>query len=183
MEKMQMDSGKLESNEILNDEKILESEAGISTSVWSKIKENPKLRKALFSTVIALGLIGAASTSEAQSKNSTPKNNTELFSEGQQKSPFTAEFKTDDKYYRAIDCGKCVEINTAKTIANLNAKVKIMKQMASAKKDSTTIEQANGTTTSIRYEATLKNTIIADEKLFRDKDGSYIYWVAMEMEK
>jgi len=59
-------------NEILNDEKLLEKETGISISVLKKIGENPKLKKA-FLTLAILSGIGLTQT-EAQTTENIKKN-------------------------------------------------------------------------------------------------------------
>jgi len=67
-------------NESLNDEKILEEETGINSSILKKIKENPKLRKIFFSLILTTGLAGGIEPIGAQSKdiNSTTIENSNI---------------------------------------------------------------------------------------------------------
>ena len=63
----------LQKNEqVIEDEKLLEKETGITSSVLKKIRENPKLRKIFFSMILTIGLSGAIQSVEAQS--GTPNN-------------------------------------------------------------------------------------------------------------
>lgn len=124
------------------------------------------IKKAILVGATALASILPSKNLEAQNTHrDKEKNQTELFSYGEEKSPFNKEYITDDAFYRAVDCGKSTDIATAKKIAISNANRKIAEQVSI------------GNTVQLDF---VKNL---DEKLFKNDDGSYTDWVAIEMKK
>ena len=166
------ENSKIETEEVIEAKKILEKE-GVNISDIEDISKKPAyVKKAYLTLVLALGLFSLDAV-EAQSHRNEldSKNNSGILKE-KQESPFTQDYKSDSTYYRAVDSGMSVDINVAKKIALMNADKKIMNQMSQGKEDKNNVHQA-----------TLNNITIIDEKVFKSVDGSYTYWIAIEMEK
>lgn len=111
--------------------------------------------------------------------------------------PFSeSKYKSDKDFFRAKQLGKSPDLATAKKIALLNAKSELAgnikstvkrvaeqytnqrkigdKQEYSSKFEEMTIEVVNQTLTDIK---------IIDEKVFKEIDGSFSFWVAIEASK
>ena len=82
------------------------------------------------------------------------------------KTPFDQEYKTDGNFFRTVEQGNSVDMATAKKIALFNAK----KQIANELNDKSP-------------EVDLSNIYVIKEKLLQESNGSYTYWLAVEMPK
>ena len=111
--------------------------------------------------------------------------------------PFTGkEFQTDKEFFRAKQVGKSVDLATAKKIALLNAKSelasninstikKVTDQYTNQRTISNTQEYENKFEENVRevVSQNLNNVNIENEKIFKEKDDSYSYWVVIEISK
>ena len=111
--------------------------------------------------------------------------------------PFSSrEYRTDENYFRATDNGKSPDLSTAKRIALLNAKAEIAGALESTLKSVQEIYTNQRTMgerqefaskfESMRREVVnqkLNDVRIMDEKVFRERDGGYRYYIVVEMSK
>ena len=111
--------------------------------------------------------------------------------------PFSeGKYKTDNNFFRAKQMGKSMDLATAKKIAIMNAKTELAGIVNSTIK-SVTDQYTNQRTVGNNQELenkfeqlardivseTLADVIIMDEKVFKETDSNYSYWVAIEMSK
>ena len=111
--------------------------------------------------------------------------------------PFSGrQYRTDANYFRATDNGRSPDLSTAKRIALLNAKAELASAIESAMK-SVQEEYTNQRTLGDRQEfaskfegmrrevvnQTLNDVRIMDEKVFKERDGGYRYYIVVEMSK
>lgn len=111
--------------------------------------------------------------------------------------PFSSkEYKTDKDNFRATLSGKSPDMTTAKKIAMLNAKNEMASNIqATIKKVSENytkqITVGNKTDFENKFEELQREVVsqkmtdvkIAGEKIFKQPDGSYEYWICLEMPK
>jgi hypothetical protein len=111
--------------------------------------------------------------------------------------PFSSrEYKTDEDFFRARNVGKSPDLATAKKIALNNAKSELASNIQTTIKK-VTDQYTNQRTISNKQEfenkfeelsrevtnLTISNIRVKDEKVFKEEDGSYTYWVAIEADK
>ena len=112
-----------------------------------------------------LALVGSVMPMIAHSQNNH-KAQTEQTKENN-KGVFTKEYKSDSVFYRATAKGESPDIATAQKIAEFNSSAKI----------------AQETDSSNVTETQLSNLSTIEHHLFQNPDGSYTYWVAVEVAK
>lgn len=106
------------------------------------------------------------------------------------------EYRTDRDYFRAVQSGKSPDLATSKKIALHNAKSELAGNIQSTLKRVTEQftnqrsiingqEYANEFNELAREEVNRQLNVvkIIGDKLMREKDGSYIYFIAIEMSK
>jgi len=81
--------------------------------------------------------------------------------------PFLKEYKSDEKFYRAVSCGESQDLSFAKKIAILNNKNEILKEMGETDGD----------------KVNMSGYKIIDEKVFKQENGDYLYVIAGEIPK
>lgn len=81
--------------------------------------------------------------------------------------PFLKEYKSDEKFYRAVSCGESQDLSFAKKIAILNNKNEILKEMGETDGD----------------KVNMSDYKIIDEKVFKQENGFYLYIIAGEILK
>jgi hypothetical protein len=111
--------------------------------------------------------------------------------------PFSGkEFRTDKEYFRASQSGKSPDLATAKKIALQNAKAELAGNIQSLIK-AVTENYTNQRTVGDKQEfenkfeenartvvnQTLNDVKVIGEKVFKEKDGKYTYYMAIEMSK
>jgi len=111
--------------------------------------------------------------------------------------PFSeSKYKSDKDYFRAKQYGKSPDLSTAKKIALQNAKSELASNIKSLVKR-VTDQYTNQRTIANKQEfenkfeelarevvdQTLTDVKIMDEKIFKETDGSFSYWVAIETSK
>ena len=106
------------------------------------------------------------------------------------------EYMSDANYFRATQLGRSPDLSAAKRIALLNAKSELAGLVESTMK-SVSINYINQRTIGDRQEfgnrfdsesrevinQTLNDVSIIGERVFRESNGSYTYYVAIEMNK
>ena len=106
------------------------------------------------------------------------------------------EYTTNSEFFRAKNYGKSPDLATAKKIALLNAKSELASNINSIiKKVSEQYINQRTVGNAQEYESkfeentrevvnlTLKDVVIVGEKIFKETDGSFSYWVAIETSK
>ena len=106
------------------------------------------------------------------------------------------KYKTDKDYFRAKQYGNVHDIATAKKIALLNAKSELagnIKEIIKRVTDEYTNVRKVGDKKDFEnkfeelvrevVDQTLTDIRIMDEEIYKETDGSYTYWVAIEMSK
>lgn len=111
--------------------------------------------------------------------------------------PFSeSKYKSDKDFFRAKQIGKSPDLATAKKIALLNAKAELAGNIKSLIKR-VTDQYTNQRTVGDKQEfenkfeemsrevinQTLTDVKLIDEKIFKEQDGSYSYWTAIEVSK
>jgi hypothetical protein len=111
--------------------------------------------------------------------------------------PFSSrEYKTDEDFFRARNVGKSPDLATAKKIALNNAKSELASNIQTTIKK-VTDQYTNQRTVGNKQEfenkfeelsrevtnLTISNIRVKDEKVFKEEDGTYTYWVAIEADK
>ncbi len=111
--------------------------------------------------------------------------------------PFSEKnYSTDKNYFRAAQVGESSDLSTAKKIAEQNAKAEMAGNIQTLIKR-VTEQYTNQRTINNKIEfenkfeelsrevvnQELKDVKIIDEKLYKKKDGSYQYWIAVETHK
>lgn len=111
--------------------------------------------------------------------------------------PFSAkEFRSDENYFRAKQVGKSPDLATAKKIAFQNAKSEMASNINSTVKkvtDQYTNQRTVGNTQEFenKFEELAREVVNLEmsnvkeigEKIFKEQDGSYSYWIAIESGK
>jgi hypothetical protein len=111
--------------------------------------------------------------------------------------PFSAkEFRTDENNFRAKQVGKSPDLATAKKIAFQNAKSEMASNINSTVKkvtDQYTNQRTVGNTQEFEnkfeelarevVDLQMSNVREIGEKIFKEQDGSYSYWIAIEAGK
>jgi hypothetical protein len=111
--------------------------------------------------------------------------------------PFsTPEYKSDADFFRSVALGKSPDQATAKKIAMMNARAEIaaaistkvksvsdqyVKQVSIGEKQDYVSKFEELTRTVVNQE--LSDVAIKNEKLYKDKNGTFTYYVAVEMGK
>jgi hypothetical protein len=106
------------------------------------------------------------------------------------------EYETDKNYFRARQSGKSPDLATAKKIALQNAKTELAGNVQSLMKvviDNYTNQRTVGDKQEFEnkleeYSRSVINETLSDvkiigEKVFKETDGKYTYWIAIEMSK
>ncbi|MEI6556362.1 MAG: hypothetical protein WCL70_12300 [Paludibacter sp.] len=107
-----------------------------------------------------------------------------------------SKYKSDKDFFRTKQVGKSPDLATAKKIALLNAKAELAGNVKSIIKR-VTDQYTNQRTVGDKQEfenkfeelsrevidQTLTNVKLIDEKIFKEQDGSYSYWAAIEVPK
>jgi hypothetical protein len=111
--------------------------------------------------------------------------------------PFSeSKYKSDKDFFRAKQMGVSPDLATAKKIALLNAKAELASNIKSLIKR-VTDQYTNQKTVENKQEfeskfeelsrevvdQTLTDVNLIGEKIFKEKDGGYSYWVAIEVSK
>src|SRR6476661_7860725 len=111
--------------------------------------------------------------------------------------PFSGkEFRSDENYFRAKQVGKSPDLATAKKIAFQNAKAEMAGNINSTVKrvtDQYTNQRTVGNTQEFenKFEELSREVVNLEmsnvkeigEKIFKEPDGSYTYWIAIEAGK
>jgi hypothetical protein len=111
--------------------------------------------------------------------------------------PFSeSKYRSDQEFFRARQTGKSPDLATAKKIALLNAKAEMAGNIRSTIKRVTEqytyerivddkLEFENGFAEIARevVNQSLNDVRIIDDKIFREGDGSFSYWIAIEVSK
>jgi hypothetical protein len=111
--------------------------------------------------------------------------------------PFSAkEYRSDENYFRAKQMGKSPDLATAKKIAFQNAKSEMASNINSTVKkvtDQYTNQRTVGNTQEFenKFEELAREVVNLEmsnvkeigEKIFKETDGSYSYWIAIEAGK
>ena len=111
--------------------------------------------------------------------------------------PFSSkEYRSDDNYFRAKQVGKSPDIATAKKIAFQNARAEMAGNINSLVKrvtDQYTNQRTVGNTQEFenKFEEQAREVVSQQmanvkeigEKIFKEPDGSYSYWIAIEASK
>jgi len=111
--------------------------------------------------------------------------------------PFSdSKYKTDKDYFRAKNIGKSIDLATSKKIALQNAKSElagniqsIMKAVTDQYTNSSKVDDKENFENKFEelsrdvVNQTLSDVRIIDEKIFKETDGKYSYWVAIETSK
>ena len=111
--------------------------------------------------------------------------------------PFSGkDYQTDKNFFRSSQSGKSPDLATAKKIALTNAKTELGGNIQAVVK-AVTENYTNQRTIADRQDfenkfeenarvvvnQTLNDVKTIDEKIFREPDGKYTYWIAIEMNK
>lgn len=111
--------------------------------------------------------------------------------------PFSSkEYKTNEEFFRARNVGKSPDLATAKKIAMNNAKSELASNIQTTIKK-VTDQYTNQRTVGNKQEfenkfeelsrevtnLTIGNIVVKDEKVFKEEDGTFTYWVAIEADK
>jgi hypothetical protein len=111
--------------------------------------------------------------------------------------PFSdSKYKTDKDYFRAKNIGKSIDLATSKKIALQNAKSELAGNIQSIMK-AVTDQYTNSSKVGDKenfenkfeelsrdvVNQTLSDVRVMDEKIFKETDGKYSYWVAIETSK
>lgn len=111
--------------------------------------------------------------------------------------PFSdSKYKTDKDYFRAKNIGKSIDLATSKKIAMQNAKSELagniqsmMKAVTDQYTNSSKVDDKENFENKFEelsrdvVNQTLSDVRIMDEKIFKETDGKYSYWVAIETPK
>lgn len=111
--------------------------------------------------------------------------------------PFSdSKYKTDKDFFRAKNTGKSIDLATSKKIALQNAKSELAGNIQSTMKavidqytnsskvdDKENFENKFEELSRDVVNQTLSDVRIMDEKIFKEVDGRYSYWVAIETSK
>lgn len=102
--------------------------------------------------------------------------------------------KSDMEYFRATASGSSPDREMARTIADLNARTQLATQITSVLKSVTErymnqvnvadkADYAQKIEQNVRLVVNqeLNEAVVRDEKLYQDEDGSYEYWINIEM--
>ena len=106
------------------------------------------------------------------------------------------EYQTNKNYFRAIQSGKSPDLSTAKKIALQNAKAEMSGNIQSTIKrvtDQYTNQRSvnNAQEFENKFEELSREVVnqelydvkIIDDKIFKEKDNTYTYWIAIETSK
>ena len=105
-------------------------------------------------------------------------------------------YQSDANFFRATQSGKSTDLSNAKRVALINAKAELASAVGSTIKTVST-NYANERTIGDRQDFAsrfdtetrevvnqmLNDVAIIEEKVFRETNGSYTYWIAVEMNK
>jgi hypothetical protein len=111
--------------------------------------------------------------------------------------PFSeSKYKSDKDFFRAKQSGKSPDLATAKKIALQNAKAELagnIKALVKRVTDQYTNQRTVGNKQDFEnkfeelsrevVEQTLTDVKLMDEKIFKETDGGYSYWAAIEVSK
>ncbi len=111
--------------------------------------------------------------------------------------PFSeSKYKSDKDFFRAKQMGKSPDLATSKKIALQNAKAELagnIKAMVKKVTDQYTNQRTVGDKQEFEnkfeelsrevVDQTLTDVRIIDEKIFKEQDGGYSYWTAIEVSK
>lgn len=113
------------------------------------------------------------------------------------KLPFSeAKYKTDKDYFRAVQVGKSIDLGTAKKMSIHSAKADLASFINTKLKKVTDLYTNQSTVADKsdfekKFEEfsrevvnqNLNDVKLLDEKVFKEQDGSYSYWVVLEVDK
>ena len=111
--------------------------------------------------------------------------------------PFSEnKYKTDNKFFRAVQSGTSPDMSTAKKIAMVNAKselasniqttVKIVTDNYTNQRSIVNEQEFENKFEELSRQVTnqlLSNVLIMDERLLRGENNKYTFWIAIEMSK
>lgn len=111
--------------------------------------------------------------------------------------PFSdSKYKSDKDFFRSKQMGKSIDLATSKKIALQNAKAELAGNIKSVVKrvtdqytnqrtvgDKQDFENKFEELTRDVVDQTLSDVRVIDEKIFKETDGKYSYWVAIETSK
>jgi hypothetical protein len=111
--------------------------------------------------------------------------------------PFSdSKYKSDKDFFRSKQMGKSIDLATSKKIALQNAKAELAGNIKSVVKrvtDQYTNQRTVGDKQDFEnkfedlarevVDQTLSDVRVIDEKIFKETDGKYSYWVAIETSK
>lgn len=146
--------------------------------------------KSIFA-VIALCAVALSSTSCGNQKQVVNSGKTEIIL------PFNdAAHRSDMEYFRATASGTSPDMEMARQIADLNARNQLAAQVSSVVKavtekyakqlniaDKVDFQQKVETNIRQVVNQTLNNAIVKDTKLYQNTDGTYEFWVNIEMSR
>ena len=106
------------------------------------------------------------------------------------------EYKSDEENFRAVQSGKSIDLATAKKIALQNARTELAGNVESTMKavidnytnqrtvgDKQEFESKFEEQSRLVINQTLNDVKIIGEKTFKETDGKFTFWVAIEMSK
>lgn len=113
------------------------------------------------------------------------------------KLPFSeTKYKTDKDYFRAVQVGKSIDLGTAKKMSIHSAKADLasfintkLKKVTDLYTNQSTVEDKSDFEKKFEefsrevVNQNLNDVKLLDEKVFKEQDGSYSYWVVLEIDK
>ena len=147
-----------------------------------------KSKQILFVGFIAITALAGCKGTKQLAKTTGAQEITVPFSE--------SKYKSDKDFFRAKQMGKSPDLATAKKIALQNAKAEIagsIKSLVKRVTDQYTNQRTVGNKQDFEnkfeelsrevVDQTLTDVKLMDEKIFKETDGSYSYWTAIEVSK
>jgi len=149
-----------------------------------------KMKKIYYVTAIMIALAFISSCKSKQ-KVTRATSSTEI------EIPFSEnKYKTDNKFFRAVQSGTSPDMSTAKKIAMVNAKselasniqttVKIVTDNYTNQRSIVNEQEFENKFEELSRQVTnqlLSNVLIMDERLLRGENNKYTFWIAIEMSK
>jgi hypothetical protein len=154
-------------------------------------RENQKKTINFFTTIMMVSILFAAAGCKSKKLPSVQAGSTEIAV------PFASkEYRSDANFFRATQSGKSPDLSTAKRIALLNARTELgghiettMKAVTSNYTNQRTIDNRQEYASKFEEEARaivnqkLNDVTIIGERVFRESNGGYTYYIAIEMNK
>lgn len=145
-------------------------------------------KKIIFIGLVAVIAFTACKSTKKLEKTTGAQEITVPFSE--------SKYKSDKDFFRARQMGKSPDLATAKKIALQNAKAELagnIKALVKRVTDQYTNQRTVGNKQDFEnkfeelsrevVDQTLTDVKMMDEKIFKEQDGSYSYWIAIEVSK